>query len=109
MAVGTCNVEPKVVFFHMQKIKVIVLNKAIFAIEVTWCSGNSAWPTTSPMLKCQRSNIPPLLLGQKREVTGEACLRVWMSHASRVLSTRKIRHMGGFRRTNRSELFANRK
>ena len=62
---------------------------------------------SSPMLKCERSNIPPLLLGQEtREVTGEACLRVWMSHASRVLSTRKISHMGGFRRTNRSELFA---
>ena len=90
-----------------QKKRFIYYNCGVMFNEVTWCSGISAVANHfSPMLKCERSNIPPLLLRQKREVTGEAYLRVWMSHASRVLSTRKIPHMGGFRRTNKSELFA---
>ena len=53
----------------IKKKMLIYYNCGVMFIEVTWCSGNSAWPTISP--------------------------------------TRRISHMGDFRRTNRSKLFAN--
>ena len=54
----------------------------------------------------QALKIPPLLSRREDRGTGEACLRVWMSHAS--LSTVYAQNPlpGGFRRTIGSELFA---
>ena len=67
-------------YYKSPKNKVIMVNKTTLSIEVTWCSGMPSG--TSHLALMQTLKVLACYRDEKIEVTGEACLRVWMIWAS---------------------------